>query len=43
MGDDDVIALLNEHIEDTDWRKAFPHLTASATVEAPRLALASSR
>jgi phthalate 4,5-dioxygenase len=37
------VDVLNDVIEGTDWRKAFPHLTSSATVEAPRLALASSR
>ena len=37
------VDVLNDTIEGTDWRKAFPHLTSSATMEAPRLALLSSR
>jgi hypothetical protein len=37
------VDVLNEVIDGTDWRAAFPHLTASATIEAPREALVMSR
>jgi phenylpropionate dioxygenase-like ring-hydroxylating dioxygenase large terminal subunit len=37
------VDVLNEVIDGTDWRTAFPHLTASATTEAPREALVMSR